>query len=349
MALDVRPLLNLTSDRLRALPLVVTYITDGCNSRCITCDIWKLPRRNMQMAVVERLASEFPGLGVRTVVLSGGEAMQHPDWPRIAQLYRAAGVKVILLTNGLALKKQADQVIENIDHLTVSLDGGTPETYRNIRGVDALPVILEGMRIIADGGVPISTRTTLQHSNFREMPLIVKVAKAAGAKQVSFLAVDTSNLVAFGPRFDEDGQPLAAIHMPPGPALTRNDLPEFAEVLDCLERDFAADFKSGQIAENPAKLRRLHRYFEAVNGLAEFEGPRCNAPHISTVIEVDGTIRPCYFLPETGKLGDRSLVEAINDDRAVEMRAAYRTGQRHECERCVCPLYRGPRALLRGM
>ncbi len=345
----IRPLLNLTSDRLRALPLVVTYITDGCNSRCITCDIWKLPRRNMDMAVVERLASEFPGLGVRTVVLSGGEAMQHPEWPRIAQSYRAAGIKVILLTNGLALKKQAEQVIASVDHLTVSLDGATPETYRNIRGVDALPVILDGMRIIADGGVPISTRTTVQHANFREIPQIVEVAKAAGARQVSFLAVDTSNLVAFGPRFDSEGRPLAAIHVPPGPALTRSDLPEFAAILDQLERDHADDFRSRRIAESPEKLRRLYRYFEAVNGLAEFDGPRCNAPHISAVIEVDGTLRPCYFLPEMGKLDGRPLVDSLNSDFAVELRQAYRTGQRAECARCVCPLYRGPRALMGGL
>src|SRR5258707_1078030 len=74
---NIRPLLNLapalTSDRLRALPLVVLYITDGCNSRCATCDIWKLPRRNMAMSLVERLAEEFHELGVRQVVLSGRE------------------------------------------------------------------------------------------------------------------------------------------------------------------------------------------------------------------------------------------------------------------------------------
>ena len=51
------PLLNLVSDKLRALPLVVLYLTDGCNSRCVTCDIWKLPRRNMSMELVDQLAA----------------------------------------------------------------------------------------------------------------------------------------------------------------------------------------------------------------------------------------------------------------------------------------------------
>ncbi|MCC7445872.1 MAG: radical SAM protein [Anaerolineae bacterium] len=347
--MNVRSLLNLTSDRLRALPLVVLYITDGCNSRCVTCDIWKLPRRNMDMALVERLAAEFPKLGVRQVVLSGGEAMQHPEWPRIAQLFRAAGAKVILLTNGIALKKQAEQVIETIDTLTVSLDGATPETYRAIRGVDALPVILEGITVIAAAGVTVTTRTTVQRANFRELPQIVEVAKQAGVRQISFLPVDVSNSVAFGPRFDANGVPLAAIHAPPGPALARNDLPEFEKVLDCLDELYAEDFSTGRIAESPEKLRRLHHYFAAVHGLEPFDGPRCNAPHISTVIEVDGTLRPCYFLPEMGKLEDRPLSAAINTPRALELRKAYRMGERDECERCVCPLYRGPRALIAGL
>ncbi len=352
--IDLRPLLNLTSDRVRALPLLVVYLTDGCNSRCATCDIWKLPRRNMLLALAERLAAEFPRLGVRTVVLSGGEATQHPEWPRIAALFRAAGARIDLLTNGLLLKKQAATVIEAVDHLTVSIDGGTPETYQSIRGVDALPHILAGMRQCADAGVSITTRTTLQHANFREMPLIIDAAKAAGAAKISFLAVDVSNTQAFGPRFGEGlssfaSDPLLTVHAPPSPALTRDDLPEFAAVLDRLEQTHAADFASGLIAESPSKLRRLYRYFEAINGLAAFDPPRCNAPHISAVIEVDGSLRPCFFLPKVGTLDAEPLHEAMNSPAAVAMRAAYRSGERPECARCVCSLYQGPRTLLKSV
>ncbi len=340
---------TLPADRLRVLPLVVMYITDGCNSRCVTCDIWKLPRRNMDMALVRRLVTEFQALDVRQVVLSGGEAMQHPEWPRIAEMFRNVGIKVMLLTNGLALKKQVREVIDNVDGLTVSLDGGTSETYRAIRGVDVLPAILEGMQAAAAGGVPITTRTTVQRGNYREMPLIVDIAKEAGVKKVSFLAVDVSNTVAFGPRFDETGHPAAAIHVAPGPALTRTDLPEFARILDHLEHTHTADFKSGLIAESPMKLWRLHRYFMAVNGMAEFEGPNCNAPHISTVIEVDGTLRPCFFLPAMGKFKGESLEEDINSPQALDLRRAYRTGERAECTRCVCPLHSSARALRNGI
>jgi MoaA/NifB/PqqE/SkfB family radical SAM enzyme len=102
-------------------------------------------------------------------------------------------------------------------------------------------------------------------------------------------------------------------------------------------------------------------YFGAIAGEDEFPYVRCNAPHMSAVIEVDGTLRPCYFLPTAGKVGgegkrktgngvgatrESPLQEVLNAPEAVALRRAYRAGERAECQRCVCPLYKGPRALL---
>lgn len=348
MIKNLRSLPNLISDHLRTLPLLVLYLTDGCNSKCAMCDIWKAPRRNMDMGLVERLAASSQKLGTQLVLLSGGEAMQHPEWPMIAQEFRAAGSQIWLLTNGLLLRKQAEDVIAHVDTLTVSLDAATPDLYEKIRGVDALHLILDGMQIISKAGIPISTRTTLMRANYRQMPQIVDMALGAGARQVSFLAVDTVNPFAFGPRF-EDVIPLNRPVNEFG-GLTAEDLSEFGAILDEMEHTHTAHFADGRIAESPAKLRRLYDYFAEPLGLGEFEGPRCNAPHISAVVNWDGRLQPCYFLPAWGTLdGDGvELEDALNDPGAVALRTAYRNGERAECARCVCPLYRGPRALMRG-
>ncbi|MGL4648469.1 MAG: radical SAM protein, partial [Caldilineaceae bacterium] len=142
----LRPLLSLVSDRLRALPILVLYLTDGCNSRCATCDIWRSPRRNMRVELAGRLAAEAGALGLRWAVFSGGEAMQHPDWPRIASAFRAQGARTILLTNGLLLRKQAADVIATVDEVVVSLDAGCAPTYAAIRGVDAFDLVLDGFQ-----------------------------------------------------------------------------------------------------------------------------------------------------------------------------------------------------------
>lgn len=369
--MGAKRLLNLVSDRLHALPLVVLYLTDGCNSRCVTCDIWRNPRRNMKMEMVEEIASTFGELGVRWVLLSGGEAMQHPQWPEIARRFRAEGTYVMLLTNGLLVRKQIDEVVASVDELIVSLDGGTAETYNAIRGVDAFDLVLEGIRAARARGVPVATRTTVQRANYREIPQIIEAAKAADVNRVSFLTVDVSNEYAFGSRFAADpslslmpaGATVAnAASIPPlhemanaagggsevtSSALTPADVTELSRVLDDVEARFADDFASGLIAESPQKMRRMVDYFNAITGEGDFPRPRCNSPHTSTVIEVDGTLRPCYFLPAYGKLKGTKLPEAINTPAAQALRQAYRTGQRPECARCVCPLYKGPRALMR--
>jgi MoaA/NifB/PqqE/SkfB family radical SAM enzyme len=386
--MGAKRLLNLVSDRLHTLPLVVLYLTDGCNSRCVTCDIWRNPRRNMRLELVDEIAGACAELGIRWVLLSGGEAMQHPHWPEIARRFRDQGVYTMLLTNGLMVRKQADEVAASVDELIVSLDGGNAATYQAIRGVDAFDLLLEGIQAVRAKGVPVATRTTVQRANFREIPQIIEASKSVDVNRVSFLTVDVSNQYAFGNRFPnvelvgtglalssdmsssefptpplhsmERGAggeviPLIATmgsgappdHGPAATALTPDDVIELSQVVDDVEARFAADFASGLIAESPDKMRLMVDYFGGINGTASFPRPRCNSPHVSTVIEVDGTLRPCYFLPAYGRLKGMKLGEAINTPAAQALRQAYRTGQRPECERCVCPLYKGPRALMR--
>lgn len=365
----IKHLLNLapiTSEKLVALPILVLYITDGCNSRCQTCDIWRSPRRNMNMELVESLAEDAAELGVRWVALSGGEAMQHPDWPEIAKRFRKIGARVMLLTNGLLMRKQWSAVVNSVDEVIVSLDAGTAPTYKQIRGVDGFEPVIDGIKTLRRAGATVSTRTTVQRANFREIPEIIRVAKAADVNQISFLTVDVSSPFAFGPRFASaiplDEAPLEVVprldHHAPS-ALTVEDCAELDLILNEVERTFAVDFAAGRMAESPAKLRRMSAYFRALIGqyeadphvreVAAFPPVRCNAPQTTVVVEVDGRIRPCYFLPTMGRvrLSDNTrLTEAMNSDEALSLRREQRRGLRAECGRCVCPLYKGPRALL---
>ncbi|MEP7290738.1 MAG: radical SAM protein [Chloroflexota bacterium] len=353
--MSTKHLLNLVGDHLRTLPIVVLYLTDGCNSRCVTCDIWRNPRRNMKPELVEAIAADLKPLSVRWVVLSGGEAMQHPHWAQIAQRLRAEGVRVSLLTNGLLLRKQIDDVLSSVDDVIVSLDGGTAATYEAIRGVDGFDLILEGMRLVREGGLPVTTRTTVQRANFREIPQIIAAAKSVDVNSISFLTVDVSNPFAFGTRSELMANFIPLEHQPPASALTPDDLPELARVLDEIETRFADDFASGRIAESPAKLRKMVSYFGAILRQGEFQPVRCNAPHLSAIIEVDGSLRPCYFLPTMGRINGAGaskgealpLREAINTPAALDLRRAYRQGERVECQSCVCPLHKGARALVR--
>jgi len=300
----------------------------------------------MNLAAVSRLVPSLTQLQTQMVLLSGGEPLLNPEWPAIAELLRGNGLKVWLLTSGLALAKHARRAAELFDAITVSLDGTDPETYAAIRGLDAFDKVCEGIRATAAHGVAPGVRVTLQRANYRQLPAFVGLARELGAREVSFLAVDVANPHAFG-RTDNYVTDLA---------LRPEDLPVFEEILSALERDHAENFRSGFIAESPQKLRRIHLYFAAIHGRGPYPKVRCNAPEFSAVIGATGRVQPCFFiagppdaqLPGTGKLTgaeleiENILPSVLNSDSMTELRAAIRDGRRAECKSCVCSMWRDP-------
>ena len=79
---------------LARLPLVTLYVTERCNSRCVTCDYWRHGRDDMDFAAVTRLLPSFTQLQTQKVLLSGGEPLLNPEWAAIAELLRGNGLKV---------------------------------------------------------------------------------------------------------------------------------------------------------------------------------------------------------------------------------------------------------------
>jgi MoaA/NifB/PqqE/SkfB family radical SAM enzyme len=274
------------------------------------------------------------------VLLSGGEPLLNPDWAAIAELLRGNGLKVWLLTSGLALAKHARRAAESFDAITVSLDGTDADTYAAIRGLDAFDKVCEGIRAAAAHGARPSIRVTVQRGNFRQLPAFVDLARELGARQVSFLAVDVANPHAFG-RTDDFVSDLA---------LRPDDLPPFERILDSLEQDHREDFRTGFIAESPQKLRRVMHYFAAIQGLGPHPPVHCNAPEFSAVIGATGRVQPCFFIsgPRDARISEAAaglggdLAGVLSSDSMGALRAAIREGQRHECKTCVCSMWRDP-------
>ncbi len=319
------------NSRLERLPLVTLYLTERCNSRCVTCDYWRHGRLDMNLEAVQRLLPSLRRLNTQVALLSGGEPLLNPEWPSIAQALRDAGLKVWLLTSGLSLAKHAPRATQLFDAITVSLDGTDRETYQAIRGLDAFENVCDGIRAAAEHGVAAGLRVTLQRANFRQLPAFVSLAKRIAARQVSFLAVDVANPHAFG-RTDDFSQDLA---------LRPEELPLLDELLRAMESECAADFRSGFIAESPQKLRRLLQYFTALHGLGAYPPVRCNAPEFSAVVGATGRVQPCFFISGPPEVGT-DLPLALNSEAMLQLRANIRAGGRSECKTCVCSMWRDP-------
>ena len=97
----------------------------------------------------------------------------------------------------------------------------------------------------------------------------------------------------------------------------------------------------GFIEGGTGKLRRIHRYFQALLGEGEFPEVRCNAPWVSIVVETTGKIRGCFFQPVIGDIRN------INGNAAMNFRRLLDVKSDPTCRRCVCNKLLGVREFLR--
>jgi MoaA/NifB/PqqE/SkfB family radical SAM enzyme len=125
-------------------------------------------------------------------------------------------------------------------------------------------------------------------------------------------------------------------------ALSPNEVGELEQIVEGVIQRNAADFASGFIAESPDKLRRIPRYFGALNGVGDYPTTICNAPWVSTVVETDGTVRPCFFHESFGNVNDRPLDEILNSPQARAFRAGLDVTRNEICRKCVCTLSLSP-------
>jgi MoaA/NifB/PqqE/SkfB family radical SAM enzyme len=212
--------------------------------------------------------------------------------------------------------------------------------YAAIRGLNAFDKVCEGIRRVALEGARVSIRVTVQRMNYRALPGFVDLAKTLGAAEISFLAADVANTVAFGREGNFRDDAYAALSLQPA------DLPEFAAIIGAMERTHAADFRSGLIAESPRKLRRLHDYFAAVCGLGAFPPTHCNAPEFSAVVGATGRVSPCFFINGPAPTAAvHGLQDDLNAAAMIDLRREISAGGRPECATCVCSLWRNPQEL----
>jgi Fe-coproporphyrin III synthase len=302
------------------------------------CDIWKRKEgREFHAADLERHRESIRTLGVKHVVLTGGEPLLNRELDAICGFFRDLGLRVTLLTTGLLLQKKADIVASGFDDIIISIDGPA-DVHNLIRHVSgAFQTIQKGVMELRrrQPRIPISCRTTVQKLNRTHLRATVSAARSLGLDGISFLAADVSS-AAFNR--EERWAPERQNEI----ALSRAELSELEEEIELMIQMHQEDIDQGFIVESNAKLRRIAtRFREHIEGTPP-KAPICNAPWVSTVIEVDGSVRPCFFHPSIGNAHQLTLEEALNTEAALSFRSRLKIASDPTCQHCVCSLnYQG--------
>ena len=167
--------------RITSLPVLALNVHSRCNCRCVMCDIWKKTEsRELSVSDLERqLETRFGGLGVRWVVLTGGEPLLHSHLERLVAMLRKENIRITLLTTGLLLKRHASMVASNVNDVIISLDG-PPEIHDRIRRVpNAFASVQEGIVALRAHNplIEVGLRMTVQSANHAHLRAAVRTAK----------------------------------------------------------------------------------------------------------------------------------------------------------------------------
>src|SRR5215510_13607406 len=127
---------TLQTDKISVLPVVILMPHSACNCRCVMCDIWKDNKNLKQLTEkdITGLLCSLKKLGTQQVLMSGGEALLNPNFFSFCEILNRQNIKVTLLSTGITLEKHAEQIVQHVNDVIVSLDGDQP-THDMIRNI----------------------------------------------------------------------------------------------------------------------------------------------------------------------------------------------------------------------
>jgi len=334
---------TLKSHKIVSLPIVILMPHSRCNCRCVMCDIWKGNNNVQELSEedIKGMLDSFKKLNTRSIVMSGGEALMHPNFFRLCEILKSRKLNITILSTGLLLKKYADEIISKTDEVIVSLDG-SKEVHDKIRNIpNAFVKLEEGVRELKklNKNFKVTARCVIQRENFDDLPNIVNDAHKIGLDQISFLTADVSTDAFNRPEVWGDAKVDEV-------RLSSAELIRFKETIESLCQTHSKDFEDKFIAESPQKFKKFYDYYAAFHDLCEFPSIRCNAPWVSVVIEADGSVRPCFFHALSGNIKEVSLNQIINSGSSVSFRKNLDVKTNSICEKCVCSLNLSPFAKL---
>jgi Fe-coproporphyrin III synthase len=320
--------------RLESLPILALTVHSACNCRCVMCDIWKAnsEKREISSVDLDRHIDAIRALRVQRIMLTGGEPLLHRNLWELCGKLRALGIRITLVTTGLLIEQHAANIAATVDTVVVSLDGDR-DVHDGIRRVKG------GFDRIANGVAALRrqnpaprliARSVVQRDNFVALDRTIAAAHAIGFDEISFLAADVSSH-AFNrdvPWSDERAAEIAI------GAASLGDLRSSIERAAVASPDL---FANGFVAAGRASLDRIHHYYSAVAGVAEFPIVQCNAPWVSAVLEPGDHLRPCFFHPQYGSTTG-GLQAALNSGKSIAFRRGLDIARNDTCRRCACSL-----------
>lgn len=215
--------------------------------------------------------------GMLHALLTGGEAMTHPDFWEIYQYLITHGVSVRIKSNGLLINEKAIEYFSNYrpNTIDISLYGCNSDSYVAVTGVDAYERVVNNIRCVIDAGLRL--RIMITPSSYMQpwTEQVMDLAKTFGVPVIvnSLLIEPNENTHRTKADFD----------------LTKAD----NERIRAKRRElFPTQFMT------PEEEEEIYGKLEKRPDVST-KGLYCNAGRTTFAINWDGTMSPCLSFPRT--------------------------------------------------
>jgi len=177
------------------IPVSVAWeLTLACNMNCMHCgsSAGKADEKELTTKESLDLVDQLKELNCEIISLTGGEPLLRPDFFEISKKIKDLGFDLSILSNGLLLDEDIITKLRklNLYGISISIDGGKPETHDSIRRVKGLfDKCISDLEKLRDANIPATVITTVHKGNIQELPLLrEKLLDRAKAWQIQIAA-----------------------------------------------------------------------------------------------------------------------------------------------------------------
>lgn len=171
-------------------PLLIYWeLTRSCDLACKHCRAEAMLKRNpLELNTEEcfQVLQEVKDFGqpYPQLVITGGDPLKHPDWLAILQKAKELGVPLSMSPSGTtSLDREAFVHFKenNVQCVSLSLDGATRESHDAFRGVDGCwDWTMQAVRYAKEAGIPLQINSLVSGGTLAEIPSIYNLITQMG-------------------------------------------------------------------------------------------------------------------------------------------------------------------------
>lgn len=306
------------------------YDTNKCNLNCKHCF-----SKNTKTAALPELTYEekimmldqMVELGIHEILIGGGEPLTDERFYDFVEECLKREIETKVFTNGLLITEDViDRIANwNLKYLSISVDGINDDEYKKLRGVNGISILKKNIQNLRKKCVyPVAISITVNSVNYNSYNEYLALMKDIGIDRLKIRPTKPSGNVYKNPAIYLSAEQY--LHFIKG---------IFNEWKKNYSELFTIDCSWGD-----ARL-----YYDEENNLLDvvdyafpYEGFGCFAGKASMVIDANGYVLPCGFLPEAmqrteeDKFPQKSLKEIW--DHGKKFNALRRIPANDECPEC---------------